>query len=63
LSSENAKIADHFINLTHKQCNWGYGQCFLYLRNVKGYRWNRKRVDRICRELELDLQVKSSAHR
>ena len=30
----------------------------MYLRNVKGYRWNRKRVYRIYRELELNLRIK-----
>ena len=44
LSAENAEIADHLIRLTHNQRNWGFGLCFLYLRNVKGYRWNHKRV-------------------
>lgn len=28
------------------------------LRNVKGYRWNHKRVYRIYRELELNLRIK-----
>jgi len=36
----------------------GFGLCFLYLRNVKGYGWNHKRVYRIFRELELNLQIK-----
>ena len=58
LSSENAEIADQLIRLTHNQRNWGFGLCFLYLRNVKGYRWNHKRVYRIYRELELNLRIK-----
>lgn len=58
LISENAEIADHLIRLTHNQRNWGVGLCFLYLRNVKGYRWNHKRVYRIYRELELNLRIK-----
>ena len=58
LSSENAEIADHLIRLTHNQRNWGFGLCFLYLRNVKGHRWNHKRVYRIYRELELNLRIK-----
>lgn len=58
LSHENAKIADWLIRLTHNQRNWGFGLCFLYLRNVKGYGWNHKRVYRIYRELELNLRIK-----
>lgn len=58
LSSENTEIADHLIRLTHNQRNWGFGLCFLYLRNVKGYRWNHKRVYRIYRELELNMRIK-----
>ena len=47
LSSENAEIADWLIRLTHNQRNWGFGLCFLHLRNVKGFAWNHKRVYRI----------------
>lgn len=57
-SAINEEIADHLIRLTHNQRNWGFGLCFLYLRNVKGYRWNHKRVYRIYRELELNLRIK-----
>ena len=38
--------------------NWGFGLCFLYLRNVQGYGWNHKRVYRIYCELELNLRIK-----
>lgn len=58
LSSENAEIADLLVRLTHNQRNWGFGLCFLYLRNVKGYPWNHKRVYRLYRELELNLRIK-----
>ena len=58
LSSENDEIADWLIRLTHNQRNWGFGLCFLYLRNIKGYGWNHKRVYRIYRELELNLRIK-----
>jgi putative transposase len=58
LSSQNSEIADWLIRLTANQRNWGFGLCFLYLRNVKGYRWNHKRVYRIYRKLELNLRIK-----
>jgi putative transposase len=58
LSDENAEIADWLIRLTHNQRNWGFGLCYLYLRNVKGLGWNHKRVYRIYRELELNLRIK-----
>jgi putative transposase len=58
LSSENDEIADWLIRLTTHQRNWGFGLCFLYLRNVKGFGWNHKRVYRIYRMLELNLRIK-----
>ncbi len=58
LSSDNRIIADLLLRLTHNQRNWGFGLCFLYLRNVKGYPWNHKRVYRIYRELELNMRIK-----
>ncbi len=42
LDEENELIADWLIRLTHNQRNWGFGLCFLYLRNVKGFKWNRE---------------------
>lgn len=58
LSTENSEIADWLIRLTSNQRNWGFGLCFLYLRNVKGFKWNHKRVYRIYLELELNLRIK-----
>lgn len=58
LSDENAEIADWLVRLTHSQRNWGFGLCFLQLRNMKGFGWNHKRVYRIYRELELNLLIK-----
>jgi putative transposase len=58
LSDENAEIADWLIRLTHNQRNWGFGLCYLFLRNVKGLVWNHKRVYRIYRELELNLRIR-----
>ena len=58
LSSENTLIADWLLRLTTTHRRWGFGLCFLYLRNVKGFCWNHKRVYRIYRELELNLRIK-----
>ena len=55
---ENQKIADWLLRLTDNNRNWGFGLCFLYLRNIKGFQWNHKRVYRIYRELELNLRIK-----
>jgi len=58
LSSTNQQIADWLLRLTHNQRNWGFGLCYLYLRNVKGFKWNHKRIYRIYRELELNMRIK-----
>ena len=39
LADENQEIADWLLRLTANQRNWGFGLCFLYLRNVKGFGW------------------------
>jgi putative transposase len=56
--AENERIADSLLRLTENRRNWGFGLCFLYLRNVKSVAWNHKRVYRIYRELELNLRIK-----
>ena len=48
LSTENEEIADWLERLTANKRNWGFGPCFLYLRNVQGYGWNHKRVYPTC---------------
>lgn len=58
LSGENVQVADWLLRLTTAHRRWGFGLCFLYLRNVKGFGWNHKRVYRIYRELELNLRIK-----
>ena len=60
-SAENARIANWLVRLTTAYKDWGFGLCFLHLRNVKGFGWNHKRVYRICRELELNLRIKPKA--
>jgi hypothetical protein len=56
--AENELLADFLVKLTHNQRNWGFGLCFLYLRNVKGFKRNHKRGYRIYRELDLNLRIK-----
>jgi putative transposase len=58
LSDDNALIADWLLRLTTTNRTWGFGLCFLYLRNVKEFPYNHKRVYRIYRELELNLRIK-----
>lgn len=58
LNGENHVIADWLLRLTQNNRNWGFGLCFLYLRNVKGFKWNHKRAYRIYRQLELNLRIK-----
>jgi putative transposase len=58
LDAENAEVANWLIRLTDNHRNWGFGLCYLYLRNVRGFKWNHKRVYRIYKELELNLRIK-----
>lgn len=57
LHAENEKIADLLIGLTDARKTWGFGLCFLHLRNVTGHPWNHKRICRIYCELELNLRM------
>jgi putative transposase len=58
LREENDVIADWLLRITDSQRNRGFGLCFLYLRNVKGFRFNHKRVYRIYCELSLNMRIK-----
>jgi len=58
LCSENEAIANWLIQLTEQHSDWGFGLCFDYLRNVKGFAWNHKRVYRIYCDLALNLRIK-----
>ena len=58
LDAENVEVANWLIRLTDNHRNWGFGLCYLYLRNVKGFKWNRKHLHRIYKKLELNLRIK-----
>ena len=58
LDDENGRIADLLVGLTQARRTWGFGLCFLHIRNVQGHDWNHKRVYRIYRELELNMRIK-----
>ena len=48
-------IANWLIWLTDNNRSWALGLYYLYLRNVKHFSWNHKRI---YRELELNLRIK-----
>ena len=56
--AENAEVANWLLRLTDNHRSWGFGLCYLYLRNVRGFQWNHKRVYRIYKELERNLRIK-----
>jgi putative transposase len=57
-NAENDQIADWLLRLTDNHRNSGFGLCYLYLRNVKGFKWNHRRIYRIYKALELNLRIK-----
>jgi putative transposase len=58
LNDDNEEVADLPVGLTRAKKTWGFGLCFLYLRNVRGHRWNHRRVCGICRKFDLYLRIK-----
>jgi len=42
LSDDNAIVADWLLRLTYTNRRWGFGLCYLYLRNVQGIAYNHK---------------------
>jgi putative transposase len=57
-ADENEEIAELLMSLVSAEKTWGFGLCFLYLRNVLQMPWNHKRIYRIYCELKLNLRIK-----
>ena len=58
LNTENEEIAEWLLRITGAHRTWGFLLCYFYLRNVKGFGWNHKRIYRIYRALELNMRIK-----
>jgi putative transposase len=58
LQADCAQIADWLVRRKENNRNWLFGLRLLYLRDMKGYGWNHKRVYRIYRNLELNLRTR-----
>lgn len=56
--AENAEVPNWLMKLTDNHRSWGFDLCYLYVLNVKGFKWNNKRVYRIYKEKELNLRIK-----
>ena len=57
-NAENEQIANWLIRLTDNNRSRGFGLWYLYLCNVKDFKWSHKRIYRIYRELELNLRIR-----
>jgi putative transposase len=43
-NAENEIIANWLIRSTDNNRSWGFGLYYLYLRNMKNFTWNHKRI-------------------
>jgi putative transposase len=57
-NAEYEQIVDWLLRLTDNHRNWGFGLCYRYLCNVKGFKWNHEQIYRIYKKLELNLRIK-----
>jgi putative transposase len=43
-NADNDEIADMLLGLVKAKKTWGFGLCFLHMRNVQGHRWTQTRL-------------------
>jgi putative transposase len=55
-NAEKELIANWLIQLSDNNRSWGFGLCYLYLRNVKNYTRNHKPIYRIDKALDHQLR-------
>ena len=60
LDAENEEVATWLIKLTDNNRNWGFGLCYLYLRNLKGFKWNHKRCLQGLQRVGVELEDQTS---
>lgn len=54
---DDGEIVAQLLQIAERKPRWGFGKMFGLLRH-QGHRWNHKRVQRVYRELKLNLRVK-----
>ena len=57
-NAENELIANWLIRLTDNNHTWDFCLCYLYMRNIKNFTWNHKRIYYFYKDLELNLRIK-----
>lgn len=55
LNAENIEVANWLRRLTDNHRNLGFGLDYPQLSNVKGFKWNHKRVERIYKDAGVQL--------
>ncbi len=55
--AENNEVATWLIRLSDNNINWGFSICYLYLRNIKYFKWKNKHFYQIYKKLELNLRI------
>lgn len=54
---DDGEIIEQLLQIAERKPRWGFGKMLGLMRH-QGHRWNHKRVQRVYRELKLNLRVK-----